>query len=64
MKLDPIDYAVISQAIQAAADEAGTKLVKSAYTPILREAQDGSAAPLAVIARSRWRRGNLLPPML
>ena len=46
MTLDPIDYAVISQAIQAAADEAGTKLVKSAYTPILREAQDGSAAIL------------------
>ncbi len=45
-RLDPIDYAVISQAIQAAADEAGTKLVKSAYTPILREAQDGSAAIL------------------
>jgi N-methylhydantoinase B len=45
-RLDPIDYAVISQAIQAAADEAGMKLVKSAYTPILREAQDGSAAIL------------------
>ena len=46
MTLDPIDYAVISQAIQAAADEAGAKLIRSAYTPILREARDGSAAIL------------------
>ncbi len=46
IKLDPIDYAVISQAIQAAADEAGAKLIRSAYTPILREARDGSAAIL------------------
>jgi len=46
MALDPIDYAVISQAIQAAADEAGAKLIRSAYTPILREARDGSAAIL------------------
>mgnify|MGYP003649489903 FL=1 len=45
-RLDPIDYAVISQAIQAAADEAGAKLIRSAYTPILREARDGSAAIL------------------
>ncbi|MCA8927722.1 MAG: hydantoinase B/oxoprolinase family protein [Alphaproteobacteria bacterium] len=46
MALDPIDYAVISQALQAAADEAGAKLIRSAYTPILREARDGSAAIL------------------
>jgi N-methylhydantoinase B len=46
MPLDPIDYAVLSQAIQAAADEAGAKLIRSAYTPILREARDGSAAIL------------------
>lgn len=44
--LDPIDYAVISQALQATADEMGAKLIRSAYTTILREARDGSAALL------------------
>jgi N-methylhydantoinase B len=46
MKLDPIDYAVISQALIAAAREMGAKLVRSAYSTILREARDGSAALL------------------
>jgi N-methylhydantoinase B len=46
MKLDPIDYAVISQSLQAAAREMGVKLIKSAYSTILREARDGSAALL------------------
>ena len=46
MKLDPIDYAVISQSLQAAAREMGVKLIRSAYSTILREARDGSAALL------------------
>jgi N-methylhydantoinase B len=46
MTLDPIDYAVISQSLQAAAREMGVKLIKSAYSTILREARDGSAALL------------------
>ena len=44
MKLDPVDYAVISQGLIAAAREMGTKLVRSAYSTIMREAQDASAA--------------------
>ena len=44
--LDPIDYAVISQALIAAAREMGAKLIRSAYSTILREARDGSAALL------------------
>lgn len=44
--LDPIDYAVIAQAIQAAAQESGLKLIRAAHSTILREAQDGSAAIL------------------
>ena len=44
--LDPVDYAVISQGIQAAAREMGVKLIRSAYSTILREARDGSAALL------------------
>ncbi len=46
MALDPIDYAVISQSLQAAGREMGVKLVRSAYSTILREARDGSAALL------------------
>ncbi len=46
MTLSAIDYAVISQAIVAGAREMGTKLIRSAYSTILREARDGSAAIL------------------
>jgi N-methylhydantoinase B len=42
--LDPVDYAVISQALIAIAREMGTKLVRSSYSNIVREAQDASAA--------------------
>lgn len=43
-KLDPVDYAVISQALAAAAREMGSKLVRSSYSNVVREAQDASAA--------------------
>lgn len=46
MSLDPVDYAVISQGIIAAAREMGAKLIRSAYSTIVREAQDASAALL------------------
>ncbi len=46
MTLDPVDYAVISQSLAAAAREMGAKLVRSAYSPIVREASDCSAALL------------------
>jgi N-methylhydantoinase B len=42
--LDAVDYAVISQALIAIAREMGTKLVRSSYSNIVREAQDASAA--------------------
>ncbi|MSP83272.1 MAG: hydantoinase B/oxoprolinase family protein [Alphaproteobacteria bacterium] len=42
--LDPADYAVISQALQAIAREMGAKLVRSAYSTVVREARDASAA--------------------
>lgn len=51
--LTSIDDAIIAQAIQAAAQEAGLKLVRAAHSTILREAQDGSAALLD-------RRGNVV----
>lgn len=46
MALDPVDFAVISQALSAAAREMGSKLVRSAYSTIVREARDASAAIL------------------
>lgn len=46
MTLSAIDYAVISQAVLAGAREMGAKLIRSAYSTILREARDGSAAIL------------------
>jgi len=42
--LDPVDYAVISQGFIAAAREMGVKMVRSAYSTIIREAADASAA--------------------
>ena len=44
--LDPVDYAVISQALLAASREMGSKLVRSAYSNIVREARDASCAIL------------------
>lgn len=44
LRLDPVDYAVISQALTAAAREMGTKLIRSSYSNVVREAQDASAA--------------------
>ena len=41
--LDPVDQAIISQALIAAAREMGVKLIRSAYSTIIREAADASA---------------------
>ncbi len=46
MTLDVIDQAVISQGIIAAAREMGSKLVRSAFSTVVREAADASAALL------------------
>jgi len=43
-RLDPVDYAVISQGVLAAAREMGAKLIRSSYSTIIREAADASAA--------------------
>lgn len=48
MALDPVDYAIVSQSLIAAAREMGVKLIRSAYSTILREAKDGSAALLDI----------------
>jgi N-methylhydantoinase B len=51
--LKPLDFAIISQAIVAIAREMGAKLIRSAFSTIVREAQDCSAAILD-------RNGNLV----
>jgi N-methylhydantoinase B len=45
-RLDPVDYAIISQGLIAIAREMGAKLIRSAYSTIVREARDASAALL------------------
>lgn len=63
MSLSPLDYAVISQGIQAAAREMGAKLIRSAYSTILREARDGSAALLDAQGRT-VAQAELIPMQL
>lgn len=46
MRVDIAEEAIISQMLIAAATEMGAKLMRSAFSPILREARDGSAALL------------------
>jgi len=42
--LSDVDHAVINRALVAATHEMGSKLIRSAHSPIVREAQDCSAA--------------------
>jgi N-methylhydantoinase B len=46
MSIDPLKSAVISQALIATAREMGAKMVRSAYSTIIREANDASAGIL------------------
>lgn len=62
-QLDPVEYAVLSQSLIAAAREMGTKLVRSSYSTILREAQDGSAALLDAAGRT-VAQAELIPMQL
>jgi N-methylhydantoinase B len=61
--LSPLDYAIISQGVQAAAREMGAKLIRSAYSTILREARDGSAALLDAKGRT-VAQAELIPMQL
>lgn len=44
--IDPVDYAIMSQGLVSVAREMGVKLVRSAYSSIVREAADASASLL------------------
>jgi len=61
--LDPVEYAILSQSLIAAAREMGAKLIRSAYSTILREARDGSAALLDVEGRT-VAQAELIPMQL
>lgn len=54
--LDPVEQAIVAQSLIAAAQEMGVKLIRSAHSPIVREAEDCSAALLtadgAVVAQA------------
>ena len=56
MALDPVEQAIVAQSLIAAAQEMGVKLIRSAHSPIVREAEDCSAALLtadgAVVAQA------------
>ncbi|MEM7188592.1 MAG: hydantoinase B/oxoprolinase family protein [Pseudomonadota bacterium] len=49
--LDAVDAAIINRALVAATHEMGTKLIRSAHSPIVREAQDCSAAIMNTAGR-------------
>lgn len=55
-KIDPVEQAIVAQSLIAAAQEMGVKLIRSAHSPIVREAEDCSAALLtadgAVVAQA------------
>ena len=51
MTVLPVDQAIITRALVAAADEMGVKLIRSAHSPVVREAQDCSAAILDMYGR-------------
>jgi N-methylhydantoinase B len=59
MPVNPFDNAIISQSILAAAREMGIKLIRSAYSTILREASDGSAA-IANVRGAAWNAIRLI----
>ncbi len=63
MRLDPVEYAILSQSLIAAAREMGVKLIRSAYSTILREARDGSAALLDARGRT-VAQAELIPVQL
>jgi len=56
MALDPVEQAIVAQSLIAAAQEMGVKLIRSAHSPIVREAEDCSAALMtadgAVVAQA------------
>ena len=62
--LDPVDYAVISQALMATAREMGSKLCRSAYSSIVREVKDASAGILDARGQAVAQSDQLTPVLV
>ena len=60
-KLNPVDYAVISQALLSSAREMGVKLCRSAYSSIVRDAKDASTGILNEKGESVAQSDELIP---
>ena len=58
MILSDVDNAILNRALIAASHEMGAKLIRSAHSPIVREAQDCSAALTDPKGRAPWYNGT------
>lgn len=61
MGVEPVDYAVISQALLASAREMGVKLVRSAYSSIVRDAKDASTGLMDATGQAVALSDELIP---
>ncbi|WP_366658217.1 hydantoinase B/oxoprolinase family protein [Fodinicurvata sp. EGI_FJ10296] len=61
MKIEPVDYAVISQSMMAVAREMGAKLVRSAYSSIVRDAKDASTGIMDASGAAVAQSDELIP---
>jgi N-methylhydantoinase B len=59
--MNPVDQAVISQALLSAAREMGIKLYRSAYSPIVRDGKDASTGLLDVEGNAVAQSDELIP---
>lgn len=62
--IEPVDYAVISQSLSAVAREMGAKLVRSAYSSIVRDAKDASTGILDVSGSAVAQSDELIPVLV
>jgi len=64
MAVNAVDYAVISQALLATAREMGVKLVRSAYSSIVRDAKDASTGVMDVTGAAVALSDELIPVLV
>jgi N-methylhydantoinase B len=63
-RLNPVDQAVISQALLSAAREMGIKLYRSAYSPIVRDGKDASTGILDAEGNAVAQSDELIPMLV
>ncbi len=62
--MNPVDQAVISQALLSAAREMGIKLYRSAYSPIVRDGKDASTGILDATGQAVAQSDELIPMLV